>query len=177
MPPPHANGHPPSRADWLAGASLAGLFLTGLLGEHGHTLWLRLTGLVALAAALPCIIAPFFLLSHYGNVVSGGNYMLTTRVVDRGLYAIVRHPQYLGYSLLAGGFVLIYQNLWSSILGVTAMALFYLFSVQEETYCRSHLGGDYSDYCKRVPRFNALLGLCRHFRRRPDRQATSEGRD
>ena len=44
---------------------------------------------------------PVFTLRRHGRVPGGKAYVHTTRLVERGVYAIVRHPQYLAGVLLA----------------------------------------------------------------------------
>ena len=92
--------------------------------------------------------------------------MQTNVVVDRGLYAIVRHPQYLGYMLLVLGFICLFQNPIIGALGALAIALFYGQVVREERHCIQKFGKEYEDYVQRVPRFNFILGIIRVLARR-----------
>ena len=103
----------------------------------------------------------FVLLKKYGQVSEGDTYMHTTTVVDQGLYAVVRHPQYLGYILLSGGFALVTQHWLTALLGIAALAGFYVQAMAEERYCIARLGLSYEHYMRRVPRFNAILGIAR----------------
>jgi protein-S-isoprenylcysteine O-methyltransferase Ste14 len=41
-------------------------------------------------------IGPIFILRRRGGVEKGKSYVQTTKLVDTSLYAVVRHPQYLG---------------------------------------------------------------------------------
>jgi protein-S-isoprenylcysteine O-methyltransferase Ste14 len=84
-------------------------------------------------------------------------------VVDQGLYAITRHPQYLGYSMLAIGFALIAQHWVVFLLAAVGVVCFYVQAVQEEQYCLAQFGESYNQYLQRVPRFNIFLGLWRIF--------------
>ena len=77
------------------------------------------------------------------------------------MYAIVRHPQYLGYILLVLGFICLFQNLVIGALGALAIALFYGQAVREERYCIQRFGQEYEDYVQRVPRLNFILGIIR----------------
>jgi protein-S-isoprenylcysteine O-methyltransferase Ste14 len=90
--------------------------------------------------------------------------MQTDVVVDRGLYAVVRHPQYLGYILLGCGFALLSQHRVSVLLAVIAAVLFYAQAVAEERACLAEFGEPYARYCRRVPRFSVILGLFRLLR-------------
>ena len=87
-------------------------------------------------------------------------------MVERGPYAIVRHPQYLGYILLVLGIVLLSQHPLTVLLGVIAVGSLYVYTVLEERHCERRIGADYRAYLRRVPRFNFLLGLVRLIVRR-----------
>lgn len=112
---------------------------------------------------------PMFVLQQQGQAQPGDNYMRTTALVDGGLFAIVRHPQYLGYMCLNVTFILIAQHWLILLLGSLAIALFYLYALQEEKKLLEKFGLVYQAYMRRVPRFNVLLVLLavsRRLRRR-----------
>ena len=105
------------------------------------------------------IFWPFYLLAKHGG--KGKSYIQTRIVVDRGLYAITRHPQYLGYIFLACGFALLSQHWVAILLAVIGATFLYLQAVREERYCLVQLGEPYEQYLRRVPRFNVVLGIVR----------------
>jgi protein-S-isoprenylcysteine O-methyltransferase Ste14 len=146
---------------WAACPLFVALVLAHEFLEGGDNLYLRGAALAAFAAACNFVVPPFFLLKRHGRVQDGTSYMQTTAVVDQGVYAVVRHPQYLGYMLLAVGFVLLSQNWVTLLLGAIIITLLYLQAVEEERFCRAKLGAEYSRYLDRVPRFNFLLGIVR----------------
>jgi len=129
--------------------------------EHGQNYLLKATGLISLSAAIPFIILPFYLLAKYGSVEKGKTYLYTQQVVTRGLYGIVRHPQYLGYMFLVLGFMLIDQNWLCTAIGAVIIVSLYMQARAEEEYLVNRFGKRYLDYTKKVPRFNFLLGLIR----------------
>lgn len=89
----------------------------------------------------------------------------STTVAQRGLYAIVRHPQYLGADFLAWGLATSAPH-WGTI--VPAVALTAALSYQaraEEGYLLEVLGDAYRAYMRTVPRFGLLTGLVRYARR------------
>jgi protein-S-isoprenylcysteine O-methyltransferase Ste14 len=149
----------------LLGWAVCPLFIALVLAHEflqgGGNPYLRGAALVAFVTACIFIIPPFCLLKRHGRGQDGTNYMQTTAVVDQGVYAIVRHPQYLGYVLLAVGFVLLSQNWVTLLLGASIIALLYLQAVGEERACGEKLGEEYSRYLDRVPRFNFVLGIVR----------------
>jgi protein-S-isoprenylcysteine O-methyltransferase Ste14 len=156
---------PPSFFAWLASPTVVSVMLVNLFLQRGDNPYLRGAGLMALVLASVFIFAPFFLLPKYGQSKDGATYMQTGAVADRGLYAITRHPQYLGYVLLAGGFALLSQHWLAVLLAVLGATFFYLQAMREERYCLAQFGEPYEQYIRRVPRFNIMLGLMRLLRR------------
>jgi protein-S-isoprenylcysteine O-methyltransferase Ste14 len=105
---------------------------------------------------------PMFTLRQYGQTPPGESYMQTTIIVDRGLYAVVRHPQYLGYMCLNLTFMLISLQWLIILVGSSAILLIYLYALQEEKRLLKKFGGGaYHEYKDRVPQFNIISGLVR----------------
>lgn len=122
-----------------------------------------LLGLAVLFAGLPIIQ-----LRRYGAASAGAGFTATTAVAQRGLYAIVRHPQYLGYDFLVWGIATSAPH-WGTIL--PAIAFTAALSVQaraEEGYLLEKFGDAYRAYMRTVPRFGLLTGLVRYLRRLRD---------
>lgn len=155
---------PPRLFAWLASLVTILLLIASLFLERGDNVYLRGAGVAVLALSGVFIFAPFFLLPKHGRSQDGEAYMQTGAVVDRGLYALVRHPQYLGYMLLAAGFALLSQHWAIVLLAAAGVACFYVQAVREEGYCLAHFGEPYERYCRRVPRFNIVLGAIRLLR-------------
>lgn len=157
---------PSSTFDWIASMAAVGVFATTQLGDSwdwpGST-WL---GVVCLAVALPLFSLPFLHLSRHGASEAGKSFIHTTRVADRGVYAVVRHPQYLGYCLLVAGLASLSANPMSVTLSAVAIAGFAAQAVAEERFLVRRMGDAYVDYMGRVPRFDLLRGLWRWWRRR-----------
>lgn len=97
----------------------------------------------------------------HGRAESGRSYLGTTVVVDHGVYAVVRHPQYLGYMMFAGGFALLWQHWGTLLLAAVAVLGFDRQAIGEEAYCLARFGEPYAQYCRRVPRYNLAVGLSR----------------
>jgi protein-S-isoprenylcysteine O-methyltransferase Ste14 len=132
---------------------------------RGDNRYLRGTGVFVLILAGVFAFAPFHALRKHGRTQHGKTYMETDAVVDQGLYSITRHPQYLGYMLLACGFALLSQHWVALLLAVVGVTLFYHQAVKEEKYCLDRLGEPYEQYLRRIPRFNVILGIVRLLRR------------
>lgn len=152
---------PPKLFAWIASLLVVLLIVLTQFLARGDDPYLRGAGVFTLILAAIFMFTPFLLLSRYGRTENNGNYMQTTVVVERGLYAITRHPQYLGYMFLAAGFSLLSQHWMAFLLGAAGITAFYLQVVQEEQYCLARLGESYARYLGRVPRFNFLLGIIR----------------
>jgi protein-S-isoprenylcysteine O-methyltransferase Ste14 len=151
---------------WLGGLLLAAAFVSGQ--------FLRWEGLPGLRyAALACALAgllfawiPMFTLRRHGRAPTGKSYMHATVVVERGPFALLRHPQYLGYMLFAATAALISRHRVVVAMAVGAVAAFYLHALAEERDCLGRFGEAYARYVERVPRFNAVAGALRALRRR-----------
>jgi protein-S-isoprenylcysteine O-methyltransferase Ste14 len=146
---------------WVAAAFFVAVLVIQLLLERGVNPYYRAAGIACLLLSPIFIFPPFLLLARYGRPPRGQPYCCTTAVVERGVYSIVRHPQYVGYVLLTLGFAALSQHTLTSILAACSAGAFYGQSFREETLLRKQLGQDYSEYMRRVPRFNFLAGLFR----------------
>jgi len=98
--------------------------------------------------------------------VQGRSYMHTTVLVDSGIYAIVRHPQYLAGILLNVALTLITPHWLVTILGMAAALVTALGTYDEEKKCIDKFGQPYMEYMQKVPRLNFILGIFRALRRK-----------
>jgi protein-S-isoprenylcysteine O-methyltransferase Ste14 len=142
------------------------LVVAAIVVPRGNSRALRAAGVTALIGSALFTIPPIFALKRHGQGEEAGSYMATSRVVDRGPYALVRHPQYLGYMLLAWGFALLTQHWAVIVLAAVGTLSFYLQALAEERACLAQFGASYAQYRERVPRFNVVLGVVRWLGRR-----------
>jgi protein-S-isoprenylcysteine O-methyltransferase Ste14 len=94
-------------------------------------------------------------------------YRKEENLMDRGIYAIVRHPLYLGWIL--GIFVataFLYQHWLFVAVGIPGIASVYLIAMYEERSNIQKFGDDYKRYMQKVPRMNFLAGVIRFLRRK-----------
>ena len=105
--------------------------------------------------------APIVIFKSKGGVTKGRSYIHTTKLVDTGVYAVVRHPQYVALPLLNIAFILVGQNLIIAILGVSAIPLMLIDIQKADKACIEKFGEIYKNYMKRVPRVNFVLGIIR----------------
>lgn len=154
---------PPALFAWLASAVTVALIVLTQFLPHGGGRVLRIAGVCLLLPAGILIFWSLYLLARHGGR-DGQALVRTHCVVRRGPYAVTRHPQYLGYTLLAWGFALLSGHWVAFLLAVAGAALFYLQALREERYCLARFGESYEQYRRRVPRYNALLGIARLLR-------------
>jgi protein-S-isoprenylcysteine O-methyltransferase Ste14 len=105
---------------------------------------------------------PIFTFRRRGGVAKGKSYVHTTRLVDTGIYAIVRHPQMgTAWLLMCVALMLITQH-WASVaLGIPAMVLAYLDVLKADQRLIEKFGDAYRRYMERVPRVNFVAGIAR----------------
>jgi protein-S-isoprenylcysteine O-methyltransferase Ste14 len=99
-----------------------------------------------------------------GDVKRGKSYIHTTRIVESGIYAIVRHPQFITWMLWSVAGMLVFQHWVVIVLGLPVFPLTYLDLIRADRSLILKFGKEYSDYINRVPRINVVLGLYRFFR-------------
>ena len=108
---------------------------------------------------------PVFEFHKKGGVKKGQSYVHTTKVVDTGIYSVVRHPQYVTFIMWAFSGMLLFQHWIVILLGVPIIPLTYVDLFREDKACVERFGEDYKAYMKRVPRANFLLGIVRRLKR------------
>ena len=143
------------------------LFFTGfLIQNEDMIIILHYCGWVIWFLAFILAFSPNFLFQKYGGVDEGKSYVNTTKLVDKGVYAIIRHPQYGGGLYIAFSLILIQQTLVSIILAIVVMITSYLSMVFEEKRLIVKFGENYEEYMKLVPRVNILSGFIRKIKRK-----------
>jgi protein-S-isoprenylcysteine O-methyltransferase Ste14 len=142
-------------------AAIGQIILSFLLyDDHGNVI-IRNIGWAVLWISAIFGLLPILTLRKWGKVPEGKGYMHTTTVVDRGVYAIVRHPQYLAGILMGVALALIAQHWIVAILGAVVVVVTYVDSFEEDRSCLKKFGEDYERYRERVPRLNFVTGIVR----------------
>ena len=156
----------------MFGFPLTIYILTSILGQNypvldpfthanGH-LW------VALAGGSPIL---FNILHPLSNVLifSGliiiavgwrGIHAGNGRLITKGIYRFVRHPQYSGFMLMIIGFLVQWPTFITLIMAPILMAMYNWLSKKEEKEIINLFGDEYLSYMKDVPRFIPKI----HFR-------------
>jgi len=140
------------------------LVLTGVI-KVGTYLPLFIIGWVPWAVGLVMVMAPIVMFPRRGGVPKGKAFVSTTRLVDTGIYAVVRHPQYTGGILIIFLTNLLWNPHWLfGVLGVLGAVVAYLGCREEDKYLVEKFGDDYKEYMQRVPGMNFFLGIVRLLR-------------
>ena len=108
----------------------------------------------------------FWTFKKRGGVDKGKSYIHTTKLVDNGIYAVVRHPQYLGGILFTISISLWTQIILSLILSIVIIILTYQWTYVEDKNLIEKFGEDYKRYKVKVPRINPILGIIRYYIRK-----------
>lgn len=132
----------------------------------GRVTWLAATGVVLLLVGLALAAVATLQLRGRGATIKGGGFDETTQLVDTGLYAVVRHPQYLSWPVMSLALVLITQHLAVAIAGAASVVLLCVDLGKADSEGLDRFGDAYSDYMARVPGWNPIAGVWRLLRRR-----------
>ena len=109
---------------------------------------------------------PTFEFRKKGGVKKGSSYIHTTKLVDTGIYSIVRHPQYVTFILFAIAGMLLFQHWIVIFLGIPIIPFIYLDLLRADKQLIEKFGDEYQKYIQKVPRANFLLGVFRLFYRK-----------
>ena len=140
------------------------LVLTGVIATNSY-LVLNIIGGIVWALGMVLVMAPILMFPRRGGVPKGKSFVDTTKLVDTGIYAIVRHPQYTGgiYAIFMTT-ILLYPHWLFGILGAIGTVVLYMGCREEDQRLIKKFGNDYVAYMERVPRMNFVLGLVRLIR-------------
>ncbi|MBN2187795.1 MAG: isoprenylcysteine carboxylmethyltransferase family protein [Dehalococcoidia bacterium] len=135
------------------------LVLTGVIEVESYSV-LFIIGWVVWTFGMVLVMAPIVMFPRRGGVPKGKSFAHTTQLVDTGIYAIVRHPQYTGGILSIFLTTLLWFPHWLfAVLGVIGTAVTYMGCKEEDQRLIKKFGDDYAAYMKRVPGMNVFLGL------------------
>ena len=140
------------------------LVLSGVLEVKSYFA-LFIIGWIVWAFGMALVLAPIVMFPKRGGVPKGKSFVSTTRLVNTGIYAVVRHPQYTGgiYSIFVTT-LLWYPHWLFAILGVIGTVITYLSVKEEDKRLINKFGDDYRVYMNRVPGMNIFIGIMRLLR-------------
>ena len=142
-------------------------------GVHliGHAVYIVLYGLQIALSIFFYRSGPINVLIYAGwCILIFGVFMVSWSIISRkremgfvsnGIYAFVRHPEFLGHMLIISSLALLTQHLFSFIVGGVLIFLLYLAMVEEEKENLEKFGDSYREYMQGVPRVNLILGVLR----------------
>jgi protein-S-isoprenylcysteine O-methyltransferase Ste14 len=152
---------------YVAGALLLAQFaLMWILDKTVVLEGLDYVAMVTWLVAMALIVLPMLDLRRKGQVLPGESFVSTEALVDTGIYALVRHPLYLGWMLMYLVVLLFNPNWILAGVGMLGVACVYGFTRQEEQLLTAKFGESYSCYMQRVTRFNLPAGILRLLRSR-----------
>ena len=132
-------------------------FAFGLGESHLWAYLLARTGIVPLGwgvwlvmtASLALIVAGMALLALGWAQVYGARHRLQTR----GIYAFLRHPQYLGLILIVLAFNIQWPTLPTLVMAPLLIVMYVRQARREDRELNTRFGGEYLAYAARVPAF------------------------
>jgi len=105
---------------------------------------------------------PILTFRRKGGVAKGKSYIKTTKLVNTGIYALVRHPQVgTAWLLINFGLILIAWHWTSFLLGFISMLIVYADTFKADKNLIGKFGGGYEEYIQKVPRVNFITGFFR----------------
>jgi len=131
---------------------------------------LTYVGWVVLAAGFLLGYLGVASLKEKGGAPEGKSWIQTTTLVYSGVYALVRHPQYLSWVIMSLALILLSQHWATATAGVLAIATMYMQARQDDDTLIEKFGDDYRRYMESVPRMNIVLGAIRLLRPSRNRQ-------
>lgn len=113
-------------------------------------------------------LLPIFEFRRKGNIKQGKSYVHTTKLVDTGLYAIIRHPQFTTWMIWAVAGMLLFQHWIVIILGLLIIPLTYIDLQRADKQLLKKFGTQYERYMKTVPKANFILGIYQYIKRKKE---------
>lgn len=127
--------------------------------------WLLYLGWAVFVIGIVIIVMNRFALKRRGRAPNGGAWLRTTIMVGSGIYAVVRHPMYLGLILVLFAAILISQHWLTALFSVPWILLLCNAVRGEDKRNIQKFGGDYVNYMQSVPGMNLPVGLIRLLKR------------
>lgn len=143
-----------------------GLFFSGFIDQNpSYNQIIGLIGWIIWVIGLLLAFSPNIVFKKRGGVPKGKAYVHTTKLVDDGIYGVIRHPQYTGGMVIVFAMCLILQTPLTYILAVIALMTSYLSMILEEKRLIIKFGSQYESYMTKVPRANLMVGILRNLRK------------
>ena len=115
-------------------------------------LWLQIIGWILYVPAIYLVAVSHKTLEHKGKPTS--DRLATTKLIDTGIYGIIRQPMTLGMAIFSIALILLGQSMVSIILGTSTLVCFWMSAKTETEYNMRKFGDKYKIYMKEVPMWN-----------------------
>lgn len=150
------------------------LVLTGILGVKSYTVT-TILGWIVWAFGMVLVVSPMVLFPRRGGVPKNKSFVRTTRLVDSGIYSILRHPQYTGgiYAIFLAT-LLMYPHWLFALLGAAGTILIVQSVKTEDGILVEKFGDAYAEYMEKVPATNFVAGIYRLMKRRRKQPRTPD---
>ena len=132
----------------------------------GDIRWLTLSGIALWSVGVIFAWVPILQFKRQGGVAAGESYVKTTVLVDTGIYAIVRHPQFISWPMFSVALMLMTQLWLVAALGIVSIVLYCRDFRMVDANAIDKFGDAYRDYMERVPGWNPAAGVWRWVERR-----------
>lgn len=128
-----------------------------LTHDGGH-LWSELVGWEGDPHLSPFHLASYVFIGAGFWAIAAAWPILLRAAKDRtlattGLYARVRHPQYVGFLAIMVGFLLQWPTIPTLVMFPVLIAIYRRLALQEERAVAAEFGAAWDDYARRTPRF------------------------
>jgi len=128
------------------------------LGHDAGHLWSTIFGLKGDPHFSPFHIASYVFIAGGFWIVASAWPILhrairTKTLAKEGPYAVIRHPQYVGFVLVMFGFLLQWPTLLTLAMFPILVFVYWRLSLSEERQVRAEVGEEYERYASKVPRF------------------------
>lgn len=143
---------------YLLSGPLAGLIPgVNLSHDSGH-LWNDLIGWKGDPHASPFHIASYlFIAGGFWLIATGWKHLYAAQNAKRlavdGPYALIRHPQYTGFSLIMVGFLLQWPTLATLAMFPLLLWMYRRLAIREEREVAAQFGATWDRYAEETPRF------------------------
>ncbi len=106
------------------------------------------------------IVLGFWILSSAWKVLHSAQQ--NSRLATTGVYAKIRHPQYIGFIAIMFGFLLMWPTLLTLVMFPILLVMYFQLAKREERDMESEFGQSYREYASHTPRFIPHLRVSGH---------------
>ncbi len=109
-----------------------------------------ISNMVRIVIGFPILIISG-IFAKFGLGIIFGEVRKKPKIIEKGVFKIVRHPIYLGSILLYLGLTILTCSIASAVLWIIIVIFYYYISKYEEKLLLEEFGIDYKNYMGRVP--------------------------